>query len=80
MRISSAFLLHVDPLGEELNDARLLGREQLVPDRGEVREQDRDLAFGDLFTRSLRCRARSQLRCGAGTLGPIPARHIARGP
>jgi hypothetical protein len=29
------FLLHVDPLDEEPDDARLLGREQLVPDRGE---------------------------------------------
>jgi hypothetical protein len=40
-------LLHVDPLDEELDDARLLGGEQLAPDRGEVGEQDGDLAFGD---------------------------------
>jgi hypothetical protein len=37
---------------------RLLGREQLVPDCGEVGEQDSDLALGDLvLTLSLRrCR------------------------
>ena len=33
-------LLHVDPLDQQLDDPRLLGREQLVPDRGEVGEQD----------------------------------------
>jgi hypothetical protein len=40
-------LLHVDPLNEQLDDPRLFGGEQLVPDRGEVGEQDGDLAFGD---------------------------------
>lgn len=34
-------LLNIDPLDEELDDPRLLGREQLVPDRGEVGEQTR---------------------------------------
>ena len=29
-------LLHVDPLDEQLNDAPVLDREQLVPDCGEV--------------------------------------------
>jgi hypothetical protein len=29
-------LLNIHPLDEQLDDARLLGREQLVPDRGEV--------------------------------------------
>jgi hypothetical protein len=42
------FLLHVDPLNEQLDDARLLGGEQLSPDRGEVGEQERHLAPGDL--------------------------------
>jgi len=42
-------LLHVHPLDEELDDAHLLGGEQLVPDRGEVGEQARDLALGDLL-------------------------------
>jgi hypothetical protein len=41
-------LLHVDPLNEQLDNARLLGGEQLAPDRGEVGEQDGDLALGDL--------------------------------
>jgi hypothetical protein len=41
-------LLHFDPLDEELDDPRLLGGEQLVPDRGEVGEQARDPALGDL--------------------------------
>jgi hypothetical protein len=46
--------LHVHSLDEELDDARLLGREQLVPDRGEVGARDRDLALGDLVVLSLR--------------------------
>jgi hypothetical protein len=29
-------LLHVDPFDEELDDSRLLGREQLLPDRGDI--------------------------------------------
>jgi hypothetical protein len=37
--------MHVDALDEQLHDARLLGREQLVPDRGEVGQQDDDLAL-----------------------------------
>jgi hypothetical protein len=41
-------VLHFDPLDEELDDPRLLGGEQLVPDRGEVGEQARDPALGDL--------------------------------
>jgi hypothetical protein len=41
-------LLDVDPLDEELHDPRLLDWEQLVPDGGEVGEQDGDLALGDL--------------------------------
>jgi hypothetical protein len=50
-------LLHVHPLHKELDDARLLGGEQLAPDRGEVGEQDRDLALGDVIaTLSLRSR------------------------
>jgi hypothetical protein len=40
--------MNIDPLDEELDDARLLGREQLVPDGGEIREQDGDLAFRDV--------------------------------
>jgi hypothetical protein len=42
-------LLHVDPLDQEMHDPRLLGREQLGPDRGEVGEQDGDLALGDVL-------------------------------
>jgi hypothetical protein len=34
--------MHVEPLDEQLYDARLLGREQLAPDRGKVGEQVRD--------------------------------------
>jgi hypothetical protein len=34
-------LLDVDTLDKKLDDPRLLGREQLVPDRGEVGEQNR---------------------------------------
>jgi len=41
-------LPHIDALDEQLDDSRLLGREQLVPDRGEVGEQDGNLALGDL--------------------------------
>jgi hypothetical protein len=40
-------LLHVDPLDEQLHDPSLLGGEQLVPDCGELGEQDGDLALGD---------------------------------
>jgi hypothetical protein len=35
-------LPHVGTLDEQLDDPRLLGREQLGPDRGELRQQDRD--------------------------------------
>jgi hypothetical protein len=42
-------LLHVDPLDQELDDPRLLGREQLVPYRGELGEKDGDLALSDLL-------------------------------
>jgi hypothetical protein len=41
-------LLHVHPLDQKLDDPRLLRREQLVPHYGEVGEQDRGLALGDL--------------------------------
>ena len=41
-------LPNVDLLHQELDDARLFGGEQLVPDRGEVGKQDGDLALGDL--------------------------------
>jgi hypothetical protein len=41
--------VHIDPLDEELDNACLLGREQLVPDSGEVGEQDGDLALGNVF-------------------------------
>ena len=34
-------LVHIGPLNEELDHSRLLGREQLVPDRGEVGQQGR---------------------------------------
>ena len=37
-----------DMFDQQLDDPRLLGGEQLVPDRGEVGEQDSDLALGDL--------------------------------
>ena len=40
--------MYVDPLDQELDDPRLLGGEQLVPDRGEAGEQAGDLALGDL--------------------------------
>jgi hypothetical protein len=42
-------LLHVDPPNEQRDDPRLLGRKQLVPDRGEVGEQEGDLALGDVL-------------------------------
>ena len=45
-------LLDVNPLDQQLDDPLLLGREQLAPDRGKVREQDRDLALGDLILMS----------------------------
>jgi hypothetical protein len=32
-----------------MHDPRLLGREQLGPDRGEVGEQDGDLALGEVL-------------------------------
>ena len=67
-------LLHVDPLDEQLDDARLLGGEQLAPDRGEVGEQNRDLALGDLvLALSLRRRPRSrdQLRRGQQLLDVV---------
>jgi hypothetical protein len=40
--------LDIDPLDKELDDPSLLGGEQLVPDRGEVGEQARHLALGDV--------------------------------
>jgi hypothetical protein len=49
-------LLHVDPLDQELDDPGLLGREQLVPDRRKIGEQDRDLALGDLVLALALCR------------------------
>jgi hypothetical protein len=67
-------LLHVDPLDEQLHDPSLLGREQLVPDRGEVGEQDRDLALGDLVVAlALRCRlgARHHLSPGQQLLDSV---------
>jgi hypothetical protein len=41
-------LLDVDPLHQELDDARLLDRKKLAPNGGEVGEQAGDLALGDL--------------------------------
>jgi hypothetical protein len=41
-----AVLLHVHTLDQQLDDACLLGGEQLVPNRGEVGEQESDLALG----------------------------------
>jgi hypothetical protein len=49
--------LHVDPLNEELANARLLGGEQLAPDRGEARGQHRYLVPGGF-------RLVSASRCG----------------
>jgi hypothetical protein len=49
-------LLDVDPFDQELDDARLLGAEQLAPDRGEAGEQAGDLAFGDLVLALALCR------------------------
>ena len=72
-------LLHVDPLDEELDDPRLLGGEQLVPDRGEVGEQDRDLALGDLvLALPLRRRPgpRDQLRCSQQLLHVVEHRAL----
>jgi hypothetical protein len=48
--------LDIDPLDEQLDDPRLLGGEELVPDRGEVGEQDCDLALGDLVLALALCR------------------------
>jgi hypothetical protein len=41
--------MHVNPLDEELDDPRLLGGEQLGPDRGEVGEQYGDLELNPLL-------------------------------
>ena len=48
--------MYVDPLDQELDDPRLLGGEQLVPDRGEAGEQAGDLALGDLVLALALCR------------------------
>ena len=42
-------LLHVDALDDELDDASLLGGEQLGPDRGELGEQDGDLELNPIL-------------------------------
>jgi hypothetical protein len=47
IRTLECVLLHVDPLDEELDDARLFGGKQLVPDGGELGEQDGNLPLGD---------------------------------
>jgi len=49
-----------------MDDPRLFGGKQLVLDSGEVGEQDRDLALGDLVRLSLRHR-------------PGPSDHLRRG-
>jgi hypothetical protein len=43
------FLANVDARAEQLDDPRLLDREQLVPDGRELGEQDSDLALGNVF-------------------------------
>jgi hypothetical protein len=63
---------------EELDDTRLLGREQLAPDRGEVGEQNRDFALGDLVGLALRGRpaSRDHLRCGQEFLDVVQHRAL----
>ena len=48
---------HIDPLDQQLDDARLLGREQLVPQRIEADQRLADLRLGDAAV-LLRCAAR----------------------
>jgi hypothetical protein len=73
-------LLHVDPLDEELNDARLLGREQLVPDL--AKSASRIVTSRSVISSPARFAAAHDPNSGAGQvrLAPFPARHIARGP
>jgi hypothetical protein len=74
--------VHVDPLDEKLDDPRVLGREQLVPDGGELSEENRNLALGDLvFAISLRRRPGpgNQLRCGQQLLDVVECALAGRG-
>jgi hypothetical protein len=63
---------------EELDDTRLVGREQLAPDRGEVGEQNRDFALGDLVGLALcgRPASRDHLRCGQEFLDVVQHRAL----
>jgi hypothetical protein len=71
-------LLDVDPLHQELDDPRLLGREQFVPDHGEVGEQNRNLALGDLVISSRRRRPgpRHDFRRGQQLLDAVQHRAV----
>ena len=57
---------------DQLEDSRLLGRERLVPDGGEVGEQDCDLTLGDLV---LALSLHQAIRCRRASAGP---QHVHR--
>jgi hypothetical protein len=66
------------PAREKLDDTRLLGQEQLAPDRGEVGEQNRNFALGDLVGLALcgRPASRDHLRCGQEFLDVVQHRAL----
>ena len=46
---------HIDPLDQQLHDPRLLGREQLVPQRIELEQRLPRLVLGDVVLLGPRC-------------------------